>query len=588
MNWHNFFVKVTKMININTSKTEKEKINEILSNWIDFTDKRHDDSIRNPDLGVIYAAEENEWPIVETFLKLGGNVNTTDGNGNTVLHWAAIHNNPEMAEIAIDWSVDSTINNKDIKTALSIAEENNYKDVISVIKSDGFYKEKKKKEQDTKDNIFEIVKNGNLENIDKIFNNIIDLEIYNEDFFTPLGIAAISDKKEIVEYLLKNGAKDDIRNLNGTTSLMIYSACGMVDKIKDILQHDIKDIDNINSDMHSALTYALKNNHYDIADYLIEKGVKLNYENYSYNNIIFKIISLGDTKALEYLINKGIDINKVDYLGNSCLQNSIEYDKENIALKLIEKGADINFYNKNMLRSTLVTAVESGTPVIVKELINHGIGVNPDKNNGLNLLMIYSAIGELEKVKELVGSGEDVESVDDDGTSPLMKAVSKKNTQCVEYLLQKGANPNRINNNGCNSINSSCINSDMETLKLLVKYGGNVNIESNNTTPLIVAARSPGDIKIIYDAITEESYDEFMKIINFLLDNKADINKQTDQGYTAFMIAAIYNDLKRMLFLLDKGADLSLRNKDGETAVDILIKNNKKETIKILREKGFI
>ncbi|UFH33753.1 ankyrin repeat domain-containing protein [Chryseobacterium sp. C-71] len=70
-------------------------------------------------------------------------------------------------------------------------------------------------------------------------------------------------------------------------------------------------------------------------------------------------------------------------------------------------------------------------------------------------------------------------------------------------------------------------------------------------------------------------------ISNFLLNNKADVNKACN-GITPLMNAAMHGNADMAKMLLKKGASKSAKNSNGETAKDIAKKNNHPELAKIL------
>ena len=52
-----------------------------------------------------------------------------------------------------------------------------------------------------------------------------------------------------------------------------------------------------------------------------------------------------------------------------------------------------------------------------------------------------------------------------------------------------------------------------------------------------------------------------------VLDEGADINTASAEGYTPLMLATVFNDIEAVQFLVDRGADASPKNSAGETAL---------------------
>lgn len=84
-------------------------------------------------------------------------------------------------------------------------------------------------------------------------------------------------------------------------------------------------------------------------------------------------------------------------------------------------------------------------------------------------------------------------------------------------------------------------------------------------------------------AVMRKSY----PIIEFLVFNKADLNKQTtDSGMTAIMLAAMNRDLKAFNILFEAGADIHLLNKKNQSALSYAAKNGSYEMVAKLIQKG--
>lgn len=83
-------------------------------------------------------------------------------------------------------------------------------------------------------------------------------------------------------------------------------------------------------------------------------------------------------------------------------------------------------------------------------------------------------------------------------------------------------------------------------------------------------------------AVMRKSY----PIIEFLVFNKADLNKQTDTGNSAIMLAAMNRDLKAFNILFEAGADIHLLNKKNQSALSYAAKNGSYEMVTKLIQKG--
>jgi hypothetical protein len=77
-----------------------------------------------------------------------------------------------------------------------------------------------------------------------------------------------------------------------------------------------------------------------------------------------------------------------------------------------------------------------------------------------------------------------------------------------------------------------------------------------------------------------------LKAMKWLLDNGANINLQSTNGFTPLHWAVLSNNPEKVDFLLHQGVDESIYNKNGETPLELAKKTNKNEVIDLLEKKN--
>ncbi len=98
----------------------------------------------------------------------------------------------------------------------------------------------------------------------------------------------------------------------------------------------------------------------------------------------------------------------------------------------------------------------------------------------------------------------------------------------------------------------ACSHGNLNQLKKIIHHT-NINLMENHAiTPLYMAA-----------------YNQHPHIIEFLIQNGADINTQNYWGITAFMISAEFGDIDSTRLFIKHGANLKLQNKNGQTTYDL-------------------
>jgi len=114
-------------------------------------------------------------------------------------------------------------------------------------------------------------------------------------------------------------------------------------------------------------------------------------------------------------------------------------------------------------------------------------------------------------------------------------------------------------------------NENIKIIKYLIEYGANINKRNKNGyTPLIVAIKK------------KKNND----IVKYLIDNGADVNQRTVNGDSPLMEACKKRNKPVIKYLIKNGAEINIENKEGETPLTISIVNNDMNIAKYLIKHG--
>jgi ankyrin repeat protein len=267
---------------------------------------------------------------------------------------------------------------------------------------------------------------------------------------------------------------------------------------------------------------------------------------------------------------------------------------------------------------------EDDTDIVIAGLVGSGGG-------GLTPMVLAAREGDLESSKLLLAAGADINQTTEYGWTPLLTATNNRHYKLSEYLIEHGADVNKANKGSWTPLYLATDNrnieggdfpvpkpdvDNLEYIKFLLDHGANPNIPAKDNTltrtiftmqwfleagatPFIRAAQS-GDLELLklllahgadpkaktdhgdtaltaasgvgwVEGVTyEHSYKENIEVVKYLLDLGLDANAANNDGRTSLMVAAAKGRPEVIQLLVDHGAKLDTRdkgNRDTETLV---------------------
>jgi ankyrin repeat protein len=128
--------------------------------------------------------------------------------------------------------------------------------------------------------------------------------------------------------------------------------------------------------------------------------------------------------------------------------------------------------------------------------------------------------------------------------TPLSQACTNGSAPFIELLLNAGANPNTPIATGERPIMTCARTGHADAVRLLIAHGADVNggEPTQNQTALMWAAA-----------------EQHPKVLQMLIEAKANLQARTKSGFTALHFAARAGDLESTKILLDAGVDVNIR-----------------------------
>ena len=512
----------------------------------------------------VEAAMNGNREAVRALLKDGADVNTTQADGMTALHWAAQKGDVELANVLLYASAN-------LKATTRIG---GYTPLLIASK------------------------NGDAAMIDTLTQAGADPDAPTMNGTTPLMLASAAGKPAAVKALIEHGATVNAKEaVKGETALTFAAAFGRADVIRVLTAHgaDVK-----------ATTNAV-----DLAGFAKEEQERIAAERGGGNNGgqagrgNAPAAGRGGAPQGPQVAGVNRQYNYTELVGfwgglapmhMAARQGEIESVKA-----LMEAGADVNQRGAGDPVTPLLIATMNGHFDLAKYLLDKGADPNLTQSNGAAPL--YAALNCQWAAKALY---------------PQPRAYEQQHTSYLELmqaLLDKGADPNArltkkvwyaqydfdqsgVDESGATPFWRAAYAADVDAMKLLLKYGSDPNITTMRSAGRVrvgditrdvvdvsplppVAVGGPGVTALL--AASGVGYGEgfaanhhrfapggMLAAVKYLVEElHADVNARDHDGNSAIHNAAARGDNEMILYLVSKGADPKFMNREGKTTVDM-------------------
>jgi ankyrin repeat protein len=314
----------------------------------------------------------------------------------------------------------------------------------------------------------------------------------------------------------------------------------------------------------------------------------------------------GDTVQLTKLIAAKADVNAAQPDGTTALHWTAYHGDVKATAALLHAHANPGVVMENGM-TPLALACEAGNADLVKELLKAGADVNQAMPNGETPLMMAARTGRIPVMELLLAKGANVEAREKlRGTTALMWAAANSNADAVRLLVAKGADINAhsgtiapgrrpyLAETGRARIQEfidgrgqggTVVEVDAPDAKLSNDPNARAEADKRLAEEREVAKRtiaafpSPhterrstkqwGGLTPLQFAVREGS----METVKALVDAGADVNKRSEFGWTALLVATQNRYYKIGVYLLDHGADPNIANEGGWTPLYIATDN---------------
>jgi ankyrin repeat protein len=436
------------------------------------------------------AAEKSDRTVLRTLVKQRADVNASQADGMTALHWAAQNDYLETAKALVEARANVKATNHYGVTPLSLACQIGSASMVELLLAHG-----------------------------------ADANTTLRGGETVLMTAARTGKPGAVAALLKRGADVNAKERRGQTALMWAAADGHTEVVELLIKAGADIYAPLPDSGFNAFFFAVRDGRADTVRAFLKAGVDVN-----------------STMEPRRVTNKG------PKKGTAALPLAVENGHFNLAIDLLQAGADPNDQRSGFTPLHVLTWVrkpqrgeDDGDPAplgsgtlnseqFIRELVKRGADVNTRLVNGRGGLGKYntkgvtpffmaSATADIAYMKLLVELGANPAITNVDGCTPLMAAcgigvgsaqaseVAGEEPEVLEaaaYLLKLGADINAVDANGETAMHGAALKNLPKVVQFLADRGAKVEVwnkkNSFGSTPLMFAqGYRPGNFKPCFE-----------------------------------------------------------------------------------------
>ncbi len=395
----------------------------------------------------------------------------------------------------------------------------------------------------------------------------------------PLIKATDEGRAEEVKQLLAMGEDVNMTTRNGASVLLIAAARGYREIVEYLIEQGAVVDAAVTESLEMAgrtvfagmtpLFVALDNNHPGIAYILIQNGADVNKSDANGTTPLMIAAAQTDIRVVAMLIKKGANV-------NVATTDRYVYDGETVY-----KGT-----------TPLMTALAKGKTDTARWLIDNGADITAQNENGISALTFAAAHGEADLLWRVLKMGADLEEAAKEdftwegkpmfeGTTPLMAAAYTGNAENVKLLIEVGADVTVKDRVGRTALMAAASGGYLTAVRLLIENGAEVNAQTTEKFVMsggIYIHHNPGVHPIIpkgWSPLAGASYKGHADVIQYLIDHGADISIKDDVWLMDPLFLASYRGhLDAVKVLLANGADPFAEGKRGTAYNSAYIQHN--------------
>ncbi len=517
------------------------------------------------------------------------------------LRLAVLCGKPEMVELLLKYNADINALSFDKKSALGAAITEKRLDMVDLLLEHGA-------DPNCNAVIGLAASVGNVEVLEKLLAAKGDPNKTEGKFPPP--IFFITRYPALRPVFEKYEIKWDARDSRQSTILHSAAVYDQGDLIQDLIDEKGLSVDMVDDFGETPLFRAVKDKKLNALNALLKKGANINHARNDGMTVYHFAVLNGDAQLVETLLKAGADpyIEREGYPPVLLKAIAVGYtDVLKVAIPYLKKNPEAWKIEAQKLLHRAIRDNNTEALSALCEVEEPGLFQWDARNEGDATFLHFAAEkGNVDLIRDLIeNKGIPVDVLDGFNETPLQRAIREGHYDAVKYLLEKGADVNHLRKDGASPFHLAVLSGNAQIVKAVLEAGANPYVEYEGRSHVLLTAisRAQGDVlkeavpylkkdaeawnkialKLLYRIFRDDKKELFPILAegkdinsfhiadktaliaavqwhskNFVqraLDWGADINAQTESGWTALAQAALSEDYDMTGFLFEKGAN---------------------------------
>ncbi|KFY85966.1 hypothetical protein V500_07987 [Pseudogymnoascus sp. VKM F-4518 (FW-2643)] len=380
-----------------------------------------------------------------------------------------------------------------------------------------------------------------------------------------LTVAAINGQAKIAKMLMGNDTSPD-SIIYRTTPLCSAAENGRTDVVEILLKEGAKW--NVSTpDKMSPLLFAIRNRDNATLSLLLDSGADINGTKLRESPLVTVILRDWGIQTVEFLLDMGADAGKLPdfYLGEMPIEIAIRKGDAQLLDCLMSHGASLETRDHRG-HTPLHRAVMSGDEAMVKKLLDMGSNIRTRTDSHETILHTAAGNDHVGIIQLLLDHRVSVNDMDRFKQTPLHVATKNGHVRATRLLIDHGAPVDAedwVKQTPLHVAICSVVHTRIEVVQLLLNNKAATDLQDDKLcTPLHYAA--------VKDCTHFNATEDPRKLVRILLDRGFSVNIKNEEGCTPLHFAATFGNKDLMQILVAYGAKPDLKDKEHRTSQDLL------------------